>query len=140
LLVIAAGAAQGYCVFVAGKFHAAIPSQVYRCGQVSGDTLEKVIVEHNIRTVVNLRGSSPPSPWYLDECRATSHLNVGQEDICFSANRLPSIHELRRFVEVLDRAEYPLLFLCSHVADRTGLACAVALPLHRDMRFTQRSG
>ena len=91
LLVIAAVAAQAYYVFLAGNFHAVIPGQVYRCGQLSGDTLEKVIVEHKIRTVVNLRGSSPPSPWYLDECRATNHLNVGQEDICFSANRLPSL-------------------------------------------------
>jgi hypothetical protein len=140
LLLIAAVVAQAYYIFLAGNFHAVIPGQVYRCGQLSGEALEKVIAEHHIRTVVNLRGSSPPLPWYLEECRATNHLNVGQEDICFSANRLPSIHELRRLVEVLDRAEYPLLFHCRHGADRTGLASAVALLLQSDMSLTEARG
>src|SRR6516162_8849371 len=75
LLLIAAVVAQAYYIFLAGNFHAVIPGQVYRCGQLSGEALEKVIAEHHIRTVVNLRGSSPPLPWYLEECRATNHLN-----------------------------------------------------------------
>src|SRR5439155_18165049 len=140
LLLIAVVAAQAYYVFLAGNIHTVIPGQVYRCGQLSGEALEKVIAEHHIRTVVNLRGCSVPSPWYLEECRATNHLNVGQEDICFSANRLPSIHELRRLVEVLDRAEHPLLFHCRHGADRTGLASAVALLLQSDMSLTEARG
>jgi len=140
LLLIAVVAAQAYYVFLAGNIHTVIPGQVYRCGQLSGEALEKVIAEHHIRTVVNLRGSSVPSPWYLEECRATNHLNVGQEDICFSANRLPSIHELRRLIEVLDRAEYPLLFHCRHGADRTGLASAVVLLLQRDIGLTEARG
>jgi len=140
LVVVVAVAAQAYYVFLAGNIHTVIPGRVYRCGQLSGEALEKVIVEHHIQTVVNLRGSSAPSPWYLDECRATNHLNVGQEDICFSANRLPSIHELRRLVEVLDRAEYPILLHCRHGADRTGLASAVTLLLQSNIDLTEARG
>jgi protein tyrosine phosphatase (PTP) superfamily phosphohydrolase (DUF442 family) len=139
-LFVVAVAAQGYYIFLAGNIHTVIPGQVYRCGQLSGEALEKIIAEHHIRTVVNLRGSSAPSPWYLDECRATNSLNVGQEDICFSANRLPSIHELRRLVEVLDRAESPILLHCRHGADRTGLASAVVLLLQNDIGLTQARG
>ena len=140
LLLIAALAAQAYYVFLAGNIHTVIPGQIYRCGQLSGEVLEKVIAENHIRTVVNLRGCAVPSPWYLEECRATNHLNVGQEDICFSANRLPSTHELRRLVDVLDRAEYPLLFHCRHGADRTGLASAVALLLQKEISLDEARG
>jgi hypothetical protein len=139
-LLIAALAWQAYYVFLAGNLHAVIPGQVYRCGQLSGETLERIVAERKIRTVVNLRGCSVPSPWYLEECRATHHLNVGQEDICFSANRLPSIHELRRLVEVLDRAEYPILLHCRHGADRTGLASAIVLLLQSDTNLDEARG
>jgi protein tyrosine phosphatase (PTP) superfamily phosphohydrolase (DUF442 family) len=140
LTLLVAVAAQAYYVFLAGNIHTVLSGRVYRCGQLSAETLEKVIAEQHIRTVVNLRGSSALSPWYLDECRATNHLNVAQEDICFSANRLPSIHELRRLVEVLDRAEYPILLHCRHGADRTGLASAIVLLLESDIDLPQARG
>jgi hypothetical protein len=140
VVIVAAVAAQAYYVFLAGNIHTVISGRVYRCGQLSAEALEKIIAEHHIRTVVNLRGSSAPSPWYLDECRATNGLNVAQEDICFSANRLPSIHELRRLVEVLDRAEYPIILHCRHGADRTGLASAVVLLLESDIGLTEARG
>src|SRR5262249_23653077 len=68
-------------------------------------------------------------PWYLDECRATHQHGVNQEDIGFSAGRLPPVPEIRRLVEVLDRTDYPIVLHCSRGADRTGLASAVALLL-----------
>ena len=129
-------AAQAYYVF-AGNFHTVLPGRVYRCGQLSGKALEQVITEKHIRTVVNLRGYSPALPWYLEECRATHHLNVAQEDICFSATRLPAIDELHRLVEVLDRTEYPILLHCRHGADRTGLASAVVWLLEPNLTFRE---
>lgn len=137
LMVTMAVAAQAYYILLAGNFYTVLPGKVYRCGQQSGGELEKAIAEHHIRTVVNLRGCSPSLPWYEEECRATHHLNVAQEDICFSANRLPATHELRRLVEVLDRTPYPILLHCRHGADRTGLASAVVLLLQSDVTFRQ---
>src|SRR5262249_42736932 len=64
--------------------------------------------------------------------RVTNELNVSQEDLPFSATRLPSLPALRRMVEVIDRSEYPLLFHCNRGIDRTGMAVAVALLLHTD--------
>jgi protein tyrosine phosphatase (PTP) superfamily phosphohydrolase (DUF442 family) len=139
-LLIVAVAFQAYYVFLAGNLHAVITDKVYRCGQLSAETLQRVIVDHEIRTVVNLRGGSVTSPWYVEECRATHDLNVAQEDICFSANRLPSVHELRRLVQVLDRAEYPILLHCRHGADRTGLASAIALLLQSDTGLNEARG
>jgi protein tyrosine phosphatase (PTP) superfamily phosphohydrolase (DUF442 family) len=120
-----------------GNFNTILPGRVYRCGQLSGPELEKILRQHGIRTVVNLRGYSPTLPWYQEECLATHDLNVNQEDICFSANRLPSAPELRRLVEVLDRTEYPILLHCRHGADRTGLSAVVVLLLQNGVDLPQ---
>jgi hypothetical protein len=109
--------------------HAVISGLVYRCAQRSGDELERTIRKHGIRTVVNLRGPNPLVPWYVEESQATHRTDIGQEDLSFSAGRLPSTVEARRLIEVLDRAEYPILLHCKRGADRTGLASAIVILL-----------
>src|SRR5262249_12064794 len=113
------------------------PGGVYRCARPAPRALEEMVAAHGIRTVVNLRGRCNPFPWYLDEARATARLDLCQEDVCFSAGRLPSSAELRRLIEVLDRAEYPLVLHCRRGADRTGLASAVVLLLQADVTLAQ---
>jgi hypothetical protein len=124
-------------VLLGRNLHAVIPGRVYRSAQLSGDTLEKIVGTYGIRTVVNLRGPCDPLPWYLEESRATHRLGVAQEDISLSAGRLPSVHEMRRLLEVLDRTEYPILLHCFRGADRTGLASAVVLLLHTETGWTR---
>jgi hypothetical protein len=124
-------------VFVADNFHTILPGKFYRSSQPSPAHLEELIRAHGIRTVVNLRGCCSSFDWYLEECRTSAKLDVCQEDLCFSAGRLPAVAELRRLVEVLDRSERPLLFHCQRGADRTGLASAVALLLTTDLSFDE---
>jgi hypothetical protein len=120
-------------IFFGGNFHTVVPGRVYRCAQPSPGAIEEMVATYGIRTVVNLRGCCNPFPWYLDEARATARLDVCQEDVCFSAGRLPSATELRRFIEVLDCCDYPLVLHCRRGADRTGLAAAVVLLLQGDV-------
>src|SRR5262249_7259134 len=77
--------------------------------------------------------------WYIEESRATHRLNVAQEDICLSASRLPSVHEMRRLIEVLDHTTYPVLLHCKRGADRTGLVSTVVLLLQTDVSLTEAS-
>src|SRR5204863_5012641 len=94
----------------------------------------------NIRTVINLRGTSQRTPkeeWYIGECRATHDANVSQEDITLSAKRLPAPAEVRRLIDVLDRTEYPILVHCQRGADRTGLVSTAAVLLHTDATLDQ---
>jgi hypothetical protein len=135
LLVVLIGEALN--IFLGRNFHVVVPGRVYRCSQRPGADLEAIVRTHGIRTVVNLRGCCAPWPWYLDETRATHRLDVAQEDICFSAARLPSVHELRRLIEVLDHTEYPILLHCRRGADRTGLASAIVLLLLTDTGLDQ---
>jgi hypothetical protein len=124
-------------VLVGNNFHPVIPGRCYRCSQPSAAWLAQAVRRKGIRTVVNLRGSCPSMNWYIEECRTAAELDVNQEDLCFSAGRMPSVSELRRLVDVLDHSEYPLLLHCQRGADRTGLAAAVVLLLQTDLPFAQ---
>jgi protein tyrosine phosphatase (PTP) superfamily phosphohydrolase (DUF442 family) len=119
-------------VLLGENVHVLVPGRVYRCAQPSPEMLHRLVEQHGIRTVVNLRGCCEGFPWYEDECRATQELDIAQEDVSMSAGRLPSPQSLRRLVEVLDRAAYPILLHCRRGADRTGLAAAVVVLLQSD--------
>jgi len=133
-LVLAGGTEVGR-VFVGRNFHTVEPGKVYRCSQPSPEQLSQLIQQYGIRTVINLRGSCSSFDWYLDECRTSARFDVCQEDVCFSAGRLPSVPEIRHLIEVLDRTEYPVVFHCQRGADRTGLASVVALLLYTDVPY-----
>ncbi|HEY1860639.1 MAG TPA: tyrosine-protein phosphatase, partial [Gemmataceae bacterium] len=122
---------------VLGNVHVVIPGEVYRSAQLSDKELDGLCAQYGIRTVINLRGCCNPAPWYLDECRATHRHGVNQEDIGFSAGRLPPVQEIRRLVEVLDRTDFPVLFHCNRGADRTGLASAVVTLLLTDASLAE---
>jgi protein tyrosine phosphatase (PTP) superfamily phosphohydrolase (DUF442 family) len=123
---------EAYRVVFGSNFHTVIAGQVYRCSQPSGGELDHLIAAHQLRTVINLRGNGDTAPWYLEETRATHRHNVSQEDICFSAGRLPSTSEVRRLIDVLEHSEYPILLHCRRGADRTGLAAAMVMLLNTD--------
>jgi len=127
-LLVTLGLHAGY-ILLGSNFHTVIAGEVYRSAQLPAAALERFIQSRNIRTVVNLRGCCDPEPWYLDEGRVTHRHNVSQEDLGFSAGRLPSAAALHQLLDVLDHSEYPILFHCHKGADRTGMASAMAVLL-----------
>ncbi len=135
-LASAAGGEAGNVV-VGRNFHTVVPGRVYRSRQLSAAALQQVVRAHGIRTVINLRGCAVPTRWYLDECRATHRVGVSLEDVAFSAGRLPAVADVRRLLEVLDRAEYPVLLHCRQGADRTGLAAGAVLLLEDGVTLAQ---
>lgn len=131
-LVVVALLAEAVRVYGGSNDHAVIPGRVYRSAQLSDRELVAQTQKHGIRTVLNLRGTTPWDGWYQGECWATFSADISQEDVTLSAQTLPFPAELARVVEVLDRSEYPILFHCKQGADRTGLVSAVALLLYTD--------
>jgi hypothetical protein len=115
------------------NFRVVEPGLVYRCAQLSSRELERTVKTYGIKTVINLRGVCEPAPWYLDQCRVLSRLQVSLEDLGCSAGRLPSTQTIRQLLEILNQTEYPILVHCHRGIDRTGLVVAVALLLHHDM-------
>jgi protein tyrosine phosphatase (PTP) superfamily phosphohydrolase (DUF442 family) len=113
-------------VLFVGNVHEVIPGKLFRGAQPSAQSLEVLIAEHKIRTVLNVRGCCWPDPWYVAEATECQRLGVNLEDVSFSAVHLPSRHELRQLLEILDRAETPIFVHCRHGADRTGIASMAA--------------
>lgn len=134
---VAAAVLELLYIFVGTNVHVVAPGYVYRAAHLDGPDLKQVARQYGIRTVINLTGCCDPLPPYLEESRATSELNICQEDIGFSACRLPPVPELRELVEALDRCDYPILFHCHRGIDRTGMASAVALLLHTHTSLTE---
>lgn len=137
LLVFAASA--GLRVAFADNVHALQHGRVYRAAQMDGERLKTFIHEHDIRTIVNLRGycPGPDSAWYLDECRATRDAHISQEDVTLSAIRLPTPSEIRRLLEILDHSQYPIVLHCRQGVDRTGLAAVMVKLLEPGVSLSQ---
>jgi protein tyrosine/serine phosphatase len=138
-LALVAGGAETLRVVFGDNFHVVIDGAVYRCAQPSPEFLADVVGEHGIRTVVNLRGigDGPVVDWYEDEAAACQKLGLSQENLTFSAYRLPSVDEVRRLLEVFDRSEKPILIHCRRGADRTGLASTIALLALTDTPYAE---
>lgn len=129
--------AEAVRVFLLTNKHTVIRGQVYRTAQLSPEELRRFIAEKKIRTVINLRGTCTDASWYQAEARATHAAGVSQEDVSFSAKRLPPPNEVRRLIEVLDHTEYPVVMHCQQGADRTGLAAAIVLLLRTDASLAE---
>src|SRR6516225_2065069 len=77
-------------VLFAGNVHEVIPGRLYRGAQPSAQSLETLIHQYKIRTVLNVRGCCWPDPWYLAEAALCERLCVNLQDVSFSAVHLPS--------------------------------------------------
>jgi protein tyrosine phosphatase (PTP) superfamily phosphohydrolase (DUF442 family) len=129
LVSLAVIGAETYRVVAGSNFHVVIPGQLYRCAQPTSAFIDWTVREYGTRTILNLRGAGegPASEWYDHEAAACVRHGLSLENLTFSAGRLPSAVEVQRLLEVLDRADKPILIHCRRGADRTGLASAIAL-------------
>jgi protein tyrosine phosphatase (PTP) superfamily phosphohydrolase (DUF442 family) len=119
------------------NLHPVIAGQIYRAAQPEPATLQRLVAQKGIRTVINLRGCCPHLPWYVQEANATAALDLDQLDIAMSATRLPSPQSVIQLIEALDQAPRPLLLHCQQGVDRTGLASVVALLLYTSTPLDQ---
>ena len=120
-------------IFLGGNFYEVVPGKFYRCSQLGATRLESVIKKNNIKTVVNLRGCCDTVPWYMDQVQAINNCNISQEDLSFSAGRLPSTKTINQLVDVIDQSEKPMLFHCHKGIDRTGMAVVMSELLQTDI-------
>jgi hypothetical protein len=88
------------------------------------------IRDHQLRSILNLRGGSPADWWYDSEVKAAEASGVSFYDFPLSATRRPTRRELLVLIDTLTVCPYPLLIHCKSGADRTGLASALYLMIH----------
>lgn len=129
VLVAPAVGAAGFLWFLqlTGNFHPVVTGELYRSAQLTPAQMSEFVHAYKIRTVINLRGENKGQPWYDAETKESVRLKIAHFDFGISAR-----HELTRaqasaLVDLMERAEKPVLIHCKDGADRTGLASALYL-------------
>lgn len=120
------GLLAAWMFLISDNFGTVEPGDLYRSGQMRAGSLAGVVGQHRIKTVLNLRGSHPESPWYRDERAATLEAGATQVDLPLSSCEWMSKAQARVLLEVLETAERPLLVHCFHGSERTGMVSAFA--------------
>jgi len=110
-----------------GNFGVVEEGKLYRRSQPSEATLDEIIVEKNIQTVLRLRGGEPGTDSYDDSYNPTQKHGIRFVQIPMSSSRFPKEWELIQLVEVIEQGPYPMLVHCRAGADRTGLASSIYL-------------
>ena len=112
------------------NFHWIVPDEAARSAQGLGNRFERLLREHGIRSLLNLRGEQQHYAWWRKEQRLCERLGIARYDVSLDSRRLPMREMLVTLLDALDAAKPPLLVKCSGGQDRTALAAAIYL-LHR---------
>lgn len=123
---VAAGMAlwAGY-LQLTGNIHEVEPGVLYRSAQLAPERLDSVIRGRHIRTVLNLRGAFPGTPWYEAEVASVRDAGAQLISLPMSATTQPDAALLASLVQTLRTAPRPILIHCNSGSDRTGLASAL---------------
>jgi protein tyrosine/serine phosphatase len=108
-----------------GNFHAVQEGALYRSAQLAKGQLQKIVRDHGIRAILNLRGAHFGEPWYDDEIAVSNALGVSHYDYALSAYRIVTDKQVADLLGIIRHAPKPLLVHCKSGADRTGLVSAL---------------
>ena len=109
------------------NFHTVVEGQVYRSNQPNEGDIQRYAKEHGIRTVINLRGENLHKEWYNIAAADAKEAGVKLVNFKMSAKRGLTPERSRELIEVMRKAEKPVLIHCKAGADRSGLAAALYL-------------
>ncbi len=128
LLIILMLAFLGF-LLLQDNIHTVVSGEVYRSAQLPPSHLRQWAQAHDIRSIINLRGSNPNYRWYQDETYISQVMGIKHYDVRLSSTQKPRPRQLRRLVYLLQNAPKPILLHCEGGADRTGFAAAMFLLL-----------
>jgi protein tyrosine/serine phosphatase len=107
------------------NFHPITEGEAYRSAQLDREEFEYYINKYNIKSIINLRGENPQSPWYQEELGISAARHIKHYDISLSSSHKPTKEDVRKLIEIFRTAPRPVLIHCRAGADRSGLAAAM---------------
>jgi protein tyrosine/serine phosphatase len=110
---------------LSGNFHPVVSGEVYRSAQPTPTALAGYIKEHGIRSIINLRGENSGTDWYDAEVAEAKTQGVAHYDFGISARKQLDQQRAQELIDLMNKAEKPVLIHCQGGADRSGLASAL---------------
>jgi Protein tyrosine/serine phosphatase len=126
ILLLLAGVYLGF-LQLTGNFHEVLPGRFYRSGQLSPEALAGYIQQYDIRTVINLRGENDDRDWYRNEAQTVRAHGATLVNFRMSAKHQLTVEQSWELINIMRKAEGPILVHCQAGADRTGLASVMYL-------------
>ncbi|MBO0662726.1 tyrosine-protein phosphatase [Jiella sp. MQZ9-1] len=111
-------------IHLSGNIHTVEAGRLYRSGTLSPDSLQTLIREKGIRTIVNLRGDEGQE-WWNRERDVAAKNGVDFLSFHLSAKDIPTMRRMNEIAFVLRNAPEPILVHCNSGADRSGLVSAL---------------
>jgi len=107
------------------NFHK-VDDGVYRSAQLTPWRLKKIIKKYGIKTIINLRGNNK-NYLYKREKEICEEMGVKYLTVSLLSRSPERIRkeELEKLVDILKKAEKPILFHCKAGADRTGFVAVL---------------
>ena len=115
----------GAWLLATDNFHPIVEGQAYRAGQMTSNELTRCIVSHGIRSVINLRGENPDTPWYREEVAVTESLGIQHQSFRMASQGSVSVQRADELLALLSAAPKPVLIHCDGGADRAAFAAAL---------------
>ncbi len=105
------------------NFYTVVPGRFYRSGQMNAESLDSLIKQNSIKTVIDLRldpnekdDGSITEKWTAEVNGATYY------HVKLSSAKVPKIESVQQLLDIYDRAQPPILAHCSSGTHRTGFA------------------
>ena len=124
--ILVLGAYPGWLLWT-NNLHVVKPNVLYRSAQMSGRELQATVKNKNIRSVINLRGPNPGTPWYDDELRVSAALGIEHADVALSSKREITDEQIAQIDLLLRTMPKPILIHCQGGSDRAGFVSAYYL-------------
>jgi protein tyrosine phosphatase (PTP) superfamily phosphohydrolase (DUF442 family) len=109
-----------------GNFHVVEEGLFYRSAQLDAIGFERVIKDHGIRSILNLRGASN-RPWYREEVEVSKSAGVEHYDYHLHSDQIVSPQQIHEILNIIRAASKPILVHCSAGSDRASLVSALYL-------------
>ena len=108
-----------------GNFNTVVPGELYRSAQPSAARIAEYQQNFGIKTIINLRGENTGSDWYDAEVAEAAKLGIAHVNFRMSARREMTPEQFTQIIDVLQKAEKPILVHCNSGSDRSGLVSAL---------------
>jgi len=106
------------------NFHTVVAGELYRSAQPEPEEIAAWQKRYGIKTIINLQGPHPYADWYREEKATAESLGIKLIDYQMSASRDVKAKQVNEILDILAKAQRPILVHCRNGADRSGLVSA----------------